>query len=271
MSAKDRFSKTYGPWALVTGAASGIGAEIGMQLAARRLNLVLVDIQTEKLEAHAGRLSRSFGVAARAVTADLARPDFMDHLRPALEGLEIGLLVNNAAYGTVGRFFSTGLQEMLRTIDVNCRAPLILAHELGRPMMERRRGGIIFIASTAAFLGTPIVSCYSATKSFNLALGESLWDELREHGVDVLAFCPGPTDTPAFRSVNPSREALSRVPLMAPGAVAAQALAALGRGPSGIAGRMNRVVTFVMTRLLTRSKAVELTGKNTRALYPDDR
>jgi len=265
------FLARYGPWALVTGGASGIGAEFGRQLAAMGMKVLLVDIQAAMVESRAEELRSEFGVEARAVTADLAAPDFMTTIGRETEPLEVGLLVNNAAHGTVGLFFGTDLEDMVRTLDVNCRAPVLLSHELGRAMARRGRGGIIFMASTAAYTGTPLVSSYSATKAFNLVLGESLWAELADRGVDVLAFSPGPTDTPAFRSVNPDMDAARRMPFMEAGPVAAEALACLGKGPSAIAGRANRAATFVMTRLLPRDRAVKLVGKNTRNLYPGRR
>jgi short-subunit dehydrogenase len=264
----NEFLSRYGPWALVTGGASGIGAEFGRQLAARGMKIMIVDVQARMAATRAEEIRTGFRVEARAVTADLARPDFMNVIRRETRDLEIGLLVNNAAYGTVGSFFKTDINDMVRTLRVNCRAPIMLSHELGRAMVRRKRGGIIFIASTAAYTGTPLVSNYSATKAFNLVLGESLWAELAGKGVDVLAFSPGPTNTPAFHSVRPDMKVARKMPFMEVEPTVAEALAGLGRGPSAVAGRSNRAAAFVMTRLLPRDRAVRLVGKNTRNLYP---
>ncbi|HPL18410.1 MAG TPA: SDR family NAD(P)-dependent oxidoreductase, partial [Spirochaetota bacterium] len=125
------FAEKYGPWALITGGASGIGAEFGRQLAARGLNLLIADIQAAMMRGHAHALEKEFGVTVRTVMADLSRPDFMKRIRPALRGISVGLLVNNAAWGSAGEFMKTDPADMLRAVEVNCRAPLVLTRELG--------------------------------------------------------------------------------------------------------------------------------------------
>ncbi len=263
------FADQYGPWALITGGASGIGAEFGRQLAARGLKLVLVDVQAAMMEDHAGELMKQYGVAVRTVIADLSEPDFTDRILPIAAECPVGLLVNNAAWGSAGEFMKTDPGELLRAVEVNCRAPLALTRGLGPAMMERGRGGIIFLSSSSALLGTPIVANYAATKAYNLILAEALWDELRAYGVDVLALCPGATNTPAFQKSGARIDNVPGMPFMEPAPVVTEALKALGKRPGVIAGSMNRAASFVMTRLLPRKKAVTLTGKNTRLLYPD--
>ena len=268
MKIKIPFSERYGPWALITGGASGIGAEFARQLAARGLNLALADMQAGPARRLARELADAYGVETRTISVDLAAPGFMKTVSKGVRGLDVGLLVNNAGYGSAGGFMNTGLDVMLRTVAVNCGAPLALASHFAPSMAERRRGGIIFISSSSALQGTPIVANYAATKAYNLVLGEALWDELRPFGVDVLALCPGATNTPALRA---SGARMDRVPsplLMEPGPVVAEALAALGSGPSLVAGRANRITAFVMSRLLSRRRAVTLIGKHTRTLYP---
>lgn len=264
MSFKDK----YGPWALVTGAASGIGAEFARQLAARGLNLVLVDMQARMLRDRAREVKRRYGIEIRTVVADLSRPSFMAEIRNKTGGIIVGLLVNNAGHGSAGEFMKTDLDEMLDTLAVNCMAPLVLSHEFGRPMIRRRRGGIIFISSTSALQGTAIVGNYAATKAYNLVLGEALWDELRSYGVDALSFCPGATNTPAFEKSGAHVDAVPGMPFMEPEDVVAEALESLGKKPSRIAGLTNRILAFVATRLLTRRRVITLYGKNTRLLYP---
>ena len=263
------FKQKYGPWALVTGGASGIGAEFAAQLAERGLNVALADVQTEMMRAHAAKLREKYNIETAAITIDIARPDFLKTIRRATAMTEIGLLVNNAAWGSVGELMSTDPEEMLRTVDTNCRAPLALAREFGPAMIERGRGGIIFLSSSSALHGTPVIANYAATKAYNLVLAEALWDEMAPYGVHVLALCPGATNTPAFSRSGAKIENVPGMPFMSPGEVVAEALAALGTGPSIIAGRMNRIASFVMTRLLSRAKAVSYTGQNTRKLYPD--
>src|SRR5208337_1553267 len=119
------FKERYGPWALVTGGASGIGAAFGRQLAERGVNLALVDIQTGMMRKHAERLKEKFSVDVITITVDLAGQSFLSKIRKATAKLEIGLLVNNAAWGTAGEFMKTDQEEMLFTIAVNCRAPMM--------------------------------------------------------------------------------------------------------------------------------------------------
>ena len=262
------FAEQYGPWALITGGASGIGAEFGRQLAARGLNLLIADIQADMMRRHAQALEKEFGITVRAVAADLSKPDFMKRIRPALRGISVGLLVNNAAWGSAGEFMRTDPADMLRAIEVNCRAPLVLTRELGPAMIERGRGGIIFLASSSALQGTPIVANYAATKAYNLILAEALWDELRPCGIDVLALCPGATNTPAFAKSGARIDNVPGMPFMEPAEVVTAALNALGKKPGVVPGRVNGISSFIMTRFLSRRRAVALTGKNTRLLYP---
>jgi short-subunit dehydrogenase len=151
----------------------------------------------------------------------------------------------------------------MKVIDVNCRAPLAMAHHFARKMVPRGRGGILLMSSLAGGQGTPIVAAYAASKAFEIVLAEGLWDELGPSGVDVVACRAGPTRTPAYEASRPRK----KVPMMEPMPVAEEALAALGRKPVVVAGRLNRAVDFVMRRLLTRPAAIRFMGKHTRDMY----
>jgi short-subunit dehydrogenase len=258
------FAARYGKYALVAGASEGLGAEFARQLAARKLDLVLLARRKDPLSSLADELRAQHGVDVQIAAVDLAAPDLLQQLRAATEGLEIGLAVYNAAMALIGPFFSQPLADKLRVIDVNCRGPLIVADELGRRMAARGRGGIVLMASLAASQGSPMVATYAATKAFNLVLGESLWDELRKEGIDVLACRAGATRTPAYEASKPQ----GKVPIMEPGPVVTQALEALGHRPSIVPGFVNRMSDFFLGRLLSRKLAVTIMGKATRSLYP---
>ena len=263
----DAFCARYGPWALVAGGSMGMGAAYSRQLAKKGLNIVLVAEAPEPLETLARSLAAEHGVQTRAVLADLSTPDVLAVLDAATRDLEIGLLVYNAAHSVVGRFLDVALEDKLRMVEVNCRGPLLLCHHFGTRMVARGRGGIIVVASLSGFQGHAMVGTYAATKAFDLVLGEALWEELRGHGVDVLAFCPGATRTPAFLATNPQPTGGVSPPLMDPDETVAEALAALGHGPTHIAGRTNRLAAFVLHRLLPRRRLVELMSRTTRAMY----
>jgi short-subunit dehydrogenase len=256
------FSERYGSWALIAGASAGLGAEFARQLAAKKLNLVLVARREDALSSLADEL-RAGGVEVRIVAADLGDPELGARLDEKTRDLEIGLLVYNAAHSRIGPFLDLPLDEQLRTIDVNCRAPLELAHRYGRAMRERKRGGIVLMTSLVALQGSPMVAAYAATKAFNLVLAESLWDELRGSGIDVLACRAGATRTPAFEASKP----VGSTPMMEPAPVVAQALAALGHKPSMVPGGFNRVAAFFLGRLMPRTAAIRTLGRATRKLY----
>jgi len=244
-----------------------MGAAYSRQLAEEGLNVVLVAEASEPLETLARTLATDCSVQTRAVLADLSEPAVLDVLDAATHDLEIGLLVCNAAHSVVGRFLDVALQDKLRMVEVNCRGPLLLCHHFGTRMVARGRGGIIVVSSLSGFQGHAMVGTYAATKAFDLVLGEALWEELRGHGVDVLAFCPGATRTPAFLATNPQPTGGLSAPLMNPDETVAEALAALGHGPTCIAGRTNRLAAFVLHRLLPRRLLVELMSRTTRAMY----
>jgi len=131
-------------------------------------------------------------------------------------------------------------------------------------MAARGRGGIILMSSLTGSQGTPLVATYAATKAFNLVLAEGLWDELKERGIDVLACRAGATRTPGFEASKPA----SGAPLMEPGPVVAETLAALGRGPSVVPGALNRIAALLMGHALPRRAAVHVISRMTRRMYP---
>jgi short-subunit dehydrogenase len=241
------FKQQYGPWAMISGASAGLGEEFAKQLAAKGLNLVLLARRTERLEALGKSLSEQYGIEYRAVSADLADPDFLPPVADQTEDLEIGLLINNAGFTNNGDFLDNDLEAEIRLVDVNCRAAVILAHHYGQGMRARKRGGIIFTASIAGFAGIPFWANYSASKSFDLKLAEALGAELKPHGIDVLALCPGSTYT-EFATYD---GLISNLLTMKAKPVVSGALKGLGRKRTWVAGFLNRANVF-FTRLLPR-------------------
>jgi short-subunit dehydrogenase len=119
-------------------------------------------------------LEKEFPIDTRVVAADLSHDDFLPPIREPVQGLEVGLLVNNAGFSNTGDLLDNDLDAELAMLHVNCRAPLMLAHDLGKPMRERGKGGIIFVSSIVAFAGAPAWSNYCATKAYDLILAEGL-------------------------------------------------------------------------------------------------
>jgi short-subunit dehydrogenase len=257
------FRERYGPWALVAGASAGLGEAFARLLAARGLHVLLLARREEALARLATDLRRAHEVEVRTEAIDLARGDLAAAVERTAAGLEVGLLVYNAAHSAIGPFVERPLDEHLRVLDVNCRGPLALAHVLGGAMARRGRGGMVLMTSLAASQGNPLLASYAASKAFELVLAEGLWAELRGSGVDVLACRAGATRTPGYAASRPRRS----VRLMEPEDVARQALDALGHGPSAVTGALNRVAAFALGRLLPRRASIGIMGRATRRLY----
>ncbi len=182
------------PRALVTGASAGIGAGFARHLARRGYDLVLVARRRQRLDALAAELS-AHRATAEVLTADLASEDGVAQVEERLKRGDIDLLVNNAGFGTAGEFARLPLQRELEEVDVNIRALLRLSHAALGPMVAARRGGIINVASMAAFQPIPYNATYAATKAFVLHFSEGLHEEARPHGVTITCLCPGPVRT----------------------------------------------------------------------------
>ena len=270
MTLQQRFRATYGPWALVAGAAVGLGAEYARQIAAHGLDLVLLDRDGAALDETANEIRSSGAVDVQTVTVDLARPDLVDAIRPALEDREIGLVVYNAALGTVAPFLDISAAHIDAMLDVNCRGPLRLAHALVPAMVQRARGGLVLMSSLSGNIGSAQLSIYAATKAFNLVLGDALWAELRPHGVDVLVVQPGSTRTPGWLSSQPAAEEAPALPVMEPADVVREGLATLGVEPFVVPGELNRQGSDLMTRL-PRRQAIEMMSQITAKLVRNDR
>ncbi len=191
-SLKDRLYNNYGPWALVTGASSGIGRELALRLAESGLNLVLVARRADKLEALKKEVESDYKVRAQVLVADLSEDKGLETTIRETRGMDIGLLVAAAGFGTSGEFLKGQLDSEIQMLDVNCHAVLVLTHHFARLFAAQKRGGIILLSSMVGFQGVPFAAHYAATKAYVQSLGEALSLELKPHGVDVLAAAPGP-------------------------------------------------------------------------------
>lgn len=234
------FAERYGPWALVAGASDGTGEAFARELAARGLNVVLLARRADVLASVAASLS----VETRVLVADLTSPTLEAEVTAGCEGLDIGLLVYNAgAEHGVGAFLDRPLRDARFLVDLNCVGVVTLTHLLGRPMLERGRGGIVLMTSGAAMAGAGYIATYAATKAFELLFAEGLWQELQPRGVDVTAVVAGATDTPSMHAAN--EHFASRADLADPRDVVLEALDWLGRGPWIGPGDMKAVVEML--------------------------
>jgi short-subunit dehydrogenase len=213
---------------LVTGASSGIGEAFARALARRGDDVVLVARSAQRLDELATELRAKHGHRADVIVADLADPGAPDAIVAELRvrGIAVDTLVNNAGFGTHGEFASLDTQRERDEIIVNVYAPAALTRALLPGMLERKRGAIVNVASTAAFQPVPYMATDGATKAFLLSFSEALAEEVRTHGVRVLALCPGQTETAFFTEIDEARIGRARTSEQ----VVATALRALGRG-----------------------------------------
>ena len=246
--------KSYGPWALVTGASAGIGAEFARELAAAGLNLVLTARRGDRLEALAGELKSASGVGCRCIALDLSEDGAPGALAEGVSDLDVGMVVNNAGFGALGRFGTHPPELLSRMISLNCAAPVLLTHHMLPRLKARRRSAILFVSSVAGYQGSPFMACYSGTKAFDLIFGEALARECQGSGVDVLVVSPGSTES-EFQRVAGAVEHRGD----SARSVARQGLAALGRKHTVVTGWGHKLQTasgrFFPRRFVTWSAA----------------
>jgi hypothetical protein len=247
-----------GKWALVTGASAGIGVALAQELAGHGAKLILTARRRDRLEAVAAELAAK-GVEVRIVVADLNDADAPEQIYNATEGLEgagiaVDILINNAGLGQFGAFDQSPIEQELSQVRVNCEAMVRLSRLFVARMVERRRGWVLILASTASFQPLPYFATYAATKVFDRFFALGLAAEVARFDVKVTALCPGPTDSEFF---SVSRAEVFKVRGTQPAhEVARQAIAALARGQRmiipNIGGRLLAfMVRFFPTRMIT--------------------
>ena len=256
--------------ALVTGASGGIGLALARVLAREGYDLVIAARSQPALERAAGNLSSAYGVQVHTVVADLASADgphaIMHEIASA--GLAVDVLVNNAGFGLFGEFALTRLEDEQRMIDVNVRALVALTKLCLPGMIERRRGRVLNVASTAAFLPGPHMAVYYATKAFVLSFSEAIADELRATPVTVTVLCPGPTETGFQQAARMQKSRLVQGAMMGAADVAEAGYRGMLAGrPVVIPGATNRMVP-VLVRLLPRRLATIISRRAAESNEP---
>jgi len=238
-----------GKWALVTGASAGIGIALAQELAGHGAKLILTARRKDRLEALAAELTAT-GIEVRTVAADLNEPAAPQQIYDATKGagFPVDILVNNAGLGQCGAFYSSPIDQELSQVRVNCEAVVRLTRLFVPHMVERRRGWVLVVASTASFQPVPYLTTYASTKVFDRFFALGLAEEVARFGVKVTALCPRPTESEFFeiahagafkgRAIQPAPE------------VARMAVAALARGKRTIVPNFSSRVTAIMVRFL---------------------
>lgn len=235
---KLRIKQQFGPWAVVTGASGGIGFEIASILAGCGLSLVINGRDDQRLQAAASKLRNAY-IEVKVVAADLSQPQGVDKLVQACKGLEVGLLVNNAGFGTSGEFASSHLAKEVYMLKLNTEAVLALSHFFAARFKAQGRGALVFLSSLVAYQGVPFAANYAATKAYVHTLAEALTLELTPFGVKVLIATPGPVATGFGK-----RADMQMGNAASPESVALAIVRALGRKSVVVPGFLAKVLVY---------------------------
>ena len=256
-------SELNGRWALVTGASAGIGAELARELAGRGAKLILTARRKERLEALAAELTAR-GTETRIVAADLNDREAPQQIYDATEGagIAVDILINNAGLGQFGAFYSTPMEQELSQVRVNCEAVVHLTRLFVPRMVERKRGWVLVVASTASFQPVPYLSTYAATKVFDRFFAQALAAEVAQFGIKVTTLCPGPTESEFFEI---ARASVFKRRVQPTADVARLAIAALARGQRTIIPNFSGRLTAFLVRFLPVGLITHLIEKVARA------
>lgn len=238
-SEKSRLINKYGNWALLTGASSGIGLELAERLAETGFSLILNSRRSEELEKVKKLLEMKYNTTVILAPADVSTQEGINQLTEAAYGIDVGLFIASAGFGTSGEFIKCAIdneQNMLRT---NCEGLLKLTHHFAGVFAAKKRGGIILMSSMVAFQGVPYAANYAATKAYVQTFAEALAVELKPYGVDVLAAAPGPVKS-GFENRADMRMNMALTPLQ----VGTPILKALGRKTVVFPGFLSKLLVY---------------------------
>lgn len=243
---------------LITGASSGIGEAFARNLAGRGANLILTARSEDKLTRIADELKTKHAISVHVFPGDLGSIEAPQQLfeKVKTSGLSIDVLVNNAGFGKWAHFLAEDFDTYQRMLTVNINALIRLTYLFIPNMLARGKGGVINVASTAAFQPVPYIAVYSASKSFVLNFTEALSGEYSENGLRFLALCPGYTATNFMKVANAETSGIS---FAAPEDVVEDALNAFLKGRTYfVPGMVNYLTSLLLPRILPRSVAVKI-------------
>jgi short-subunit dehydrogenase len=251
----------FGPWALVTGASSGIGKEFARQIAASGINVVLV-ARRDALLAELGRaISQEFDVQYRALAIDLSQEGFIAGLADATRDIDIGLVVSNAGTANPGEFLKLDQQLLQATLRLNTMAHLDITHHFGAKLAKRRRGGLILVGAMGAENGIPRIANDGAAKAYVHSLGEALHYEFKPLGVYVTVLAAGFTNTEVLEKFGFDPKTMPMKPLSVEQCVS-EGLNALRVNRSRIIpGRLNRIMNALVPASVARKMEADMIGK----------
>ena len=253
--------KRFGPWALITGASSGIGKEFAQQIAASGINIVLAARREDLLKEVGVEFSKRYGVEHRVVVLDVSRADFIRQLASATDDLDIGLVVSNAGTGNPGEFLKLDRQLLEETLRLNTMSHLDIAHYFGRKLAERRRGGLILVGAMGAENGIPCMANDGGAKAYVHSLGEALHYEFKPLGVYVTVLAAGVTNTAVLEKFALDPKTMPMKPMSVEQCVS-EGLSGLVKNRSRIVpGRLNRILNALVSASLSRKMLADLLSK----------
>jgi short-subunit dehydrogenase len=253
--------KRFGPWALVTGASSGIGKEFARQIAASGINVVLVARREDLLKRAGAEISKRYGVEHRVVVLDVSREDFIGQLASAIDDLDIGLVISNAGTGNPGAFLKHDRQLLEDTLRLNTMSHLNIAHHFGAKLTERHRGGLILVGAMGADNGIPCLANDGGAKAYVHSLGEALHYEFKPLGVHVTVLATPLTDTPVLEKFGLDPKTNPLKPISVEQCVS-ESLNGLRKNRSRvIPGRLNRIMNALVPVSLGRRMQADMIGK----------
>ncbi len=259
------FAQQYGPWALITGASEGTGSSFAHRLADAGINCILVARREGPLRALAEKIAAK-GVECVAASVDLSRLDATDQIVAAVDGREVGLLINNAGADTIGSpFLDSEIGKWDELVNLNVTTTMRNCHHFGRLMRSRGRGGMILIGSGACYGGISGIAVYTGAKAFDLCFGEGLWAELRPYGVNVLNLILGKTNTPAYRQILKRNAQPMPNDWASPDDVAEVGLARLPHGPTHNWGQEDNVAGYAPNSPAARRARILAIAATTKA------
>ena len=248
-------AERFGPWAMITGASSGIGREFAVALAEAGFSLLIVARRKTELELLARHLNSNFGVDVIAIEGDLGDPaEVRSVLRTSLSH-DVGLFVASAGFGTSGHLHESDIETERSLLSVNCEAVLTMSHSFAKRFVDRGRGGIVLLGSIVGFQGTPNAANYAASKAYVQSLAEAMHVELKPYGVDVISSAPGPV-----RSGFAKRANMVMGTAIRPQTVAEQTLRALGKTGTVRPGWLSKLLGYSL-RTAPRRWRVSIMGK----------
>ncbi len=243
----------FGPWALVTGASSGIGREFARQIAASGINVVLVARRESLLGEVGTELSNAYGVEYRTIVADLSEEGFMDGLIARTRDLDVGLVISNAGTAQPGEFLKLDRSGLVQLMRLNSLAHLDIVHHFGQHLAKRGSGGIVLCGAMGALQGIPYMANESGAKSYVQSFGEALHVELDSMGVNLTVLIVGPTQTAIIEKfgLDPAKMPMKPMPVEQ---CVCEGLEALKKNRATVLpGRVNRVMNALIPTSLSRS------------------